>query len=94
MLNTALFTFRGINNGRYGDLERLVSTRLVGDNYLGADWGYRFFVIPYTNGYAAVAVPENEESGRFAYYTSPDRVIRYSDFALLAPSGQNGNPTK
>jgi hypothetical protein len=93
-LNLALSVLRDVNNGRYGDIESLIAARMIDNNYRALFYGYRFFVIPHTNGYSAVAIPENSESGRYAYYTSRDRVVRYSTFAPWAPPGQNGNPAK
>lgn len=93
-LNTALFTMRSVRNGRYLDIEGLVAERIIAKNYLDVDLGYRFYVVPYTNGYSAVAVPENQQTGRYAYYTSRDWVIHYSNFAPLAPTGQSGSPVK
>jgi hypothetical protein len=41
-----------------------------------------------------MAVPTSPESGRYAFYSTPDGVVRYSTAEALAPPGEQGRPVQ
>jgi prepilin-type N-terminal cleavage/methylation domain-containing protein len=92
-INTAQITYLSSAAGNYGDITGLIATGLLDQRFAGVLSGYNFSVAGgNTTNYTAYATPASSSTGRYAYYTLPDAVIRYSTDSTLAPSGQAGNP--
>jgi len=80
------------SNGRYGDMEALISARLLDSSFIGAKAGYYFRITIAGEDYTATATPATRNTGRFGYYSTSDTVIRYSRETNLAPPGRAGEP--
>ena len=52
--------------------------------------GYNFTITAASGEYTAEASPATPSSGRYAFYSTGDGVIRYSTVVSLAPAGQAG----
>ena len=87
-LNTVQITYSS-TGGNFGTLPDLIRERLLDESFMNAKSGYRYIVTVSGLDYTAEAVPVTN-SGRYAYYSTPDGVVRYSMIATLAPSGQAG----
>jgi hypothetical protein len=93
-INTAEVTFLVKSGGKYGSVTDLVTTKLLDNRFLGPVSGFLFSIIVAGLNYAIAAVPVSAEAGRYAFYSTPDGVIRYSASELLAPVGQMGLPVQ
>jgi hypothetical protein len=91
-INTAEITYKSSSGGRYGTMEDLISAHLLDDTFAGPRWGYEYSITldATASSYTAEAVPASTKFGRYAYYSVPDAVVRYSTNASLAPAGQSG----
>jgi hypothetical protein len=89
-INTALVVYLSSSGGKYGNLDDLIGAGILDGRFRGTMSGFNYSVITDGREYAAAAVPANWSTGRFGYYSSPDAVIRYSTFDLLAPPQQTG----
>jgi type IV pilus assembly protein PilA len=90
-INTTQVTYLSSGGGNFGTIGDLVSAGLLDTRFLGASVsGYNFTVTASGSDYTASATPASANSGRFAYYTGPDAVIRYS----TATSGCGGTGGK
>jgi len=101
-VNTAEVTYLSSSGGRYGTIEDLIAARLLDDTFNGTKGGYRFTITLGASGYTAEAVPapaserrwrffsKPPNPHRYAYYSVPDAVVRYSTNASFAPPGQTG----
>src|SRR5262245_57859164 len=88
------------NFGVLSDLvaEGLLDTRFAG----GSVSGYNFSIAASGTDYTATATPASSNSGRFAYFTLPDAVVRYSTAAtgcggpggVCYPAGMSGQPVQ
>jgi hypothetical protein len=78
--------------GKYGSTQELVAAGLLDSRFAGVFNGYTFYIISIGNSFVVAAIPVSTETGRYAFYGTPDGVIRYSYLDLLAPPGQSGNP--
>jgi type IV pilus assembly protein PilA len=90
-INTAEVTYSS-TGGNYATLPGLIAERLLDESFNGPKSGYRYTVTAVGADYTAEAVPVSSNSGRYAYYSHPDAVIRYSISATLAPKGEAGRP--
>src|SRR5262245_10901020 len=78
-INTTQVTYLSSSGGNYGTLADLVTAGLLDSRFSGASVsGYTFTVTASGSNYTVTAVPTSANSGRFAYYTLPDGVVRYS----------------
>jgi hypothetical protein len=94
-INTAQVSFLSASGGNYGDLEKLVDAGLLDDRFAKKSiGGYTLSVIAQGSDYLAMAVPTSPESGRYAFYSTPDGVVRYSTAEALAPPGEQGRPVQ
>jgi type II secretory pathway pseudopilin PulG len=93
-INTAQVTYLSSNSGNYGTIANLVSAGLLDTRFNGTVGGYNFTIVSSGADYTATATPASPNSGRYAYYSVPDAVVRYSTAASLAPAGQAGNPVQ
>jgi type IV pilus assembly protein PilA len=88
-INTAQVVYSS-TSGAYGTLSALVADKLLDDGLMSVKAGYRYTVTVGPGDYTAEAVPSSVNSGRLAYYSLSDAVIRYSTIATLAPAGESG----
>ena len=93
-INTAMVTFLSITRGRYGSIDDLIGAGLLDASFRGVKAGFNFSVIAAGSDYAAAAVPANSATGRYGFYSTPDAVVRYSTFDLLAPPKQSGQAVR
>jgi prepilin-type N-terminal cleavage/methylation domain-containing protein len=90
-INTAEVTYLSSAAGNYGTLGDLVTAGLLDSRFAGgAVSGYSFSVVASGADYTASATPTSANSGRFAYLSAPDAVIRYST-ATSGCGGTGGN---
>ena len=93
-VNTAQVTYMSARDGRYGNLSELIAAGLVDSRFNETTDGFDFSVISIGGWYAVAAIPASSGNGRFAFYSTPDGVIRYSRIERLIPVGQGGNPVQ
>ena len=93
-ITTAEVTYLSSSGGNYGDVAGLVSAGLLDTGFNGIKGGYQYSIT--TNGmdYTIFATPASTNNGRYAYYSVPDGVVRYSTMTAYAPTGQAGNPVQ
>lgn len=84
-INTAQITYSS-TGGTYGTIADLVAARLLDESFTRTKAGYVYTITASGFDYTAEATPASPNSGRYAYYSNPDGVIRYSMNASLAPS--------
>ncbi|PYS35727.1 MAG: pili assembly chaperone [Acidobacteria bacterium] len=102
-INTAEVTYLSSAVGNYGTLGDLVAAGLLDSRFSGASVsGYSFAVTASGSNYTAAAMPTSANSGRYAYFSLPDAVIRYSTATsgcgstggTCFPSGMSGQPVQ
>ena len=93
-ITTAEVTYLSSSGGTYGDVPKLMSAGLLDNGFAGVKGGYQYSIT--TNGldYTIWANPASTNNGRYAYYSIPDGVVRYSTQTTLAPANQAGNPVQ
>ena len=90
-VNTAEVIYMSTSSGKFGTLPDLVTAGLLDSRFAGGSVsGYNFVVTASGSDYTATAMPASTNSGRFAYFTSPDAVVRYSS-ATSGCGGPGGN---
>jgi prepilin-type N-terminal cleavage/methylation domain-containing protein len=91
-INTAEVTYLSSNAGNYGSLPELVTAGLLDARFGGTTGvsGYSFSVTASGSDYTASATPTSANAGRWAYYSLPDAVVRYST-ATSGCGGPGGN---
>jgi hypothetical protein len=89
-LNTAEVTFLATSAGKFGSLSQMIEVQLLPPNFTGVVSGYRFGVIHVDEDYVLAAIPDASGLARYAYYTTPDGVVRYTTIDSLTPAGQAG----
>jgi prepilin-type N-terminal cleavage/methylation domain-containing protein len=90
-INTAEVTYLSSAAGNYGSLPQLVTAGLLDSRFgTGIVSGYNFAVTASVGDYTATAMPVSPNSGRYAYYSLPDAVIRYQTTASGC-GGPGGN---
>ena len=89
-INTAQVTHLSAAGGHYGSMEDMIKAGLLDETFRSAKAGFNYSVISAGSDYAVTAIPANPAMGRYGYYATPDGVIRYSTFDLLAPPQQSG----
>jgi type II secretory pathway pseudopilin PulG len=83
------------SNGRYGDLQALISARLVDQSFItGPKAGYYFRIETSGDDYTATATPATSNNGRYGYSSTSDTIIRYSREPALAPPDRAGEPVE
>jgi type II secretory pathway pseudopilin PulG len=80
------------SNGRYGDMQSLISERLLDDSLRRVEAGYSFRIENAGDDYTVTATPATPNTGRYEYFSTSDRVIHYSRDSDLAPPGLAGEP--
>ena len=90
-INTAEVTYLSSDGGQYGVLTDLVNAGLIDQRFSsGAPVsGYNYSLTAGVD-YTATATPASANSGRWAYYTWPDAVVRYQT-ATSGCGGPGGN---
>jgi len=83
-----------LSNGRYGDMQSLISERLLDDSLRHNEAGYVFRIENSGDDYTVTATPATRSSGRYEYFSTSDRVIHYSQESDLAPPGRAGEPVE
>ena len=91
-INAAQILYASSSGGNFGAIAQLVGAKALDSRFDGTMNGYNFTIAPGGGDYTAEASPASPSSGRYAYYTNADGVIRYSTVAELAPEGQAGKP--
>ena len=93
-INTAEVTYLSSSGGNYGDLNALVSAGLLDDTFIGTATrpkaGYIYSLTATGSDYTAFAEPASPNTGRFAYYSVPDAVVRYSTLGGAISNNQPG----
>ncbi len=96
-INTAQVTYLSSAAGLYGGVQDLVSAGLLDTRFTNTTTGvsgYSFSVTVGTGNYTATATAISTNNGRYAYYSGPDGVVRYTSTATLAPNGQADQPVQ
>jgi type IV pilus assembly protein PilA len=102
-INTAEVAYLSSSAGNYGTLADLVAAGLLDSRFSGGSVsGYSFAVSASGSDYTAAATPTSANSGRYAYVSSPDAVIRYSTSTSgcggpggsCFPGGMSGQPVQ
>jgi len=91
-VTTAEITYLSSSGGNFGTIAQLVSAGLVDSGFTGTKSGYIYSVSTTGSDYTISATPASTNNGRYAYYSVPDGVIRYSTQSTLAPANMSGNP--
>jgi prepilin-type N-terminal cleavage/methylation domain-containing protein len=101
-INIAEVTYLSSNQGNYGDIASLIAQGLLDTRFAppGIVSGYVYTLTASGADYTVTAMPTSPNSGRYAYFSSPDAVIRYSTSATgcggpggaCFPGNQSGAP--
>jgi prepilin-type N-terminal cleavage/methylation domain-containing protein len=91
-ITTAEVTYLSSSGGNYGTVAQLVSAGLLDTGFSGVKNGYNYSVTSTGTDYTIFAAPASTNNGRFAYYSTPDGVVRYSTVTTLAPANMSGSP--
>jgi hypothetical protein len=78
----------------YADIPSLIAADLLDSRFAAPISCYELKVTASENDYNATAIPISSDAGRFAYYNSPDGIVRYSKTMSLAPAGYAGKPVE
>jgi type IV pilus assembly protein PilA len=102
-INAAEVTYLSSGGGKYGTLGDLITAGLLDSRFSSAVVsGYSFALTASGGDYTASAGPASANSGRFAYFTLSDAVIRYSTATSgcggpggsCFPAGMSGQPVQ
>ena len=102
-INTAEVTYLSSAGGSYGQLTDLVTAGLLDTRFnTSTVSGYTFNVAAAGQDYTARANPSSPNSGRYAYFSLPDAVIRYQTITTgcgsptgdCFPAGMSGMPVQ
>jgi prepilin-type N-terminal cleavage/methylation domain-containing protein len=91
-INAAQILYLSTSGGNYGTIPDLVNSKAIDSRFAETMNGYDFTITASTGEYTAQASPATSSSGRYAFYSNADGVIRYSTAVSLAPAGQAGAP--
>ena len=94
-VNTAEVTYLSSNAGNYGSLAELYTAGLVDSRFASGNAvsGYNYTVQASASDYTAFAHPNSPNSGRYAYYSLPDAVIKYQTGSGCGGPSGNCFPT-
>jgi prepilin-type N-terminal cleavage/methylation domain-containing protein len=102
-INTAEVTYLSSAGGKYGTIGDLVAAGLLDSRFSSSSvGGYTFTVTASGSDYTATATPTSANNGRYAYFSYPDAVIRYSTATSgcgspggqCFPAGMSGQPVQ
>jgi type II secretory pathway pseudopilin PulG len=80
------------SEGRYGNLQELVTSDLLDRSFLQVNKGYRIALNLESDDYAAAAIPATNNTGRYVFYITREGVVRYSNEKVDAPPNLAGKP--
>lgn len=82
--------------GGYGNLEDLMNDGLLDSRFRNIVSGFNFNITLSNDrrSYRATAEPASPYSGKYAYFVTPDFVVRYTTNPALAPAGATGTPVQ
>ena len=89
-INTAEVTYLSSAGGNYGSIPELITAGLLDSRFATSVSGYTFAVQASSTDYTAFATPTSANAGRYAYYSTPDAVVRYQT-ATSGCGGTGGN---
>ena len=91
-INTAEVTYLSSAAGNYGSIPELITAGLLDTRFATPQGvsGYNFSVQASATEYTAFATPTSANAGRYAYYSTPDAVVRYQT-ATSGCGGPGGN---
>lgn len=96
-LNSAQVSYSSNNGGVYGGMSDLVAAGLVDPRYASGNFSGFNFTLDLSGDardYTAYATAVSANTSRYDYYSTPDFVVRYSEFATRAPLGRTGEPVQ
>jgi len=98
-VNTAEITYLSSAGGNYGSIPQLITAGLLDSRFATSVSGYTFAVQASSTEYTAFATPTSTNAGRYAYYSTPDAVVRYQTGTSTtcnpcAPNGMTGQPVQ
>ncbi len=96
-INTAQVTYLTGAAGNYGGIGDLITAGLIDTRFSNATTGvsgYSFAVATAAGQYTATGTAISSNNGRWAYYSGPDGVVRFTATAGLAPAGQESQPVQ
>src|SRR5262245_57238803 len=91
---TAEATYSSKTRGNYASLETLVMQGLLDSRFTSVVAGYEFSIAVSGRTYGATAIPTSPNIGRYGYFVTTDRVVRYSTAPGLAPPALAGEPVQ
>jgi len=89
-INTAEVTYLSSAGGNYGSIPELITAGLLDSRFATSVSGYTFSVQASSTDYTAFSTPTSSNAGRYAYYSTPDAVVRYQT-ATSGCGGPGGN---
>jgi prepilin-type N-terminal cleavage/methylation domain-containing protein len=96
-LNSAQVSYSSANGGVYGQMTDLVTAGLIDPRYSSgnfAGFNYTVDLSGDARDYTAYATALSVNTSRYDYYSTPDFVVRYSEFSTRAPVGRTGQPVQ
>ena len=96
-INTAEVTYLSSAAGNYGAIVDLVSAGLLDTRFNSTTSGvsgYSYGITTALGNYTATASAISPNNGRWAYFSGPDGVVRFTTVTTLAPTGQAGLPVQ
>ena len=96
-INTAQITYLTSSAGAYGGIGDLITAGLIDTRFSNTTTGvsgYSFAVATATGEFTSTATAISSNNGRYAYYSGPDGVVRYTSTTTLAPTGQASQPVQ
>jgi prepilin-type N-terminal cleavage/methylation domain-containing protein len=91
-ITTAQITYLSSSGGSYGSLTQLIAAGLLDTGFNATKSGYNYSLTNTSTDYTIFASPSSTNNGRYAYYSVPDGVVRYSTDSTLAPANLAGSP--
>jgi hypothetical protein len=90
-VTTAEITYQS-STGNYATIQELIAAGLLDTGFNGTKSGYNYDILSNGLDYTITAYPASTKNGRYAYYSLPDGVVRYSTQTTLAPANMAGKP--
>ena len=96
-LNTAQVIYLTGSAGNYGGIGDLITAGLIDSRFANTTTGvsgYSFSIAAATGNFTSTATAISTNNGRWAYYSGPDGVVRYTATTTLAPTSQASQPVQ
>ena len=96
-INTAQVTYLTSAAGNYGAIGDLITAGLIDTRFSNTTTGvsgYAFAITAASGNFTSTASAISTNNGRYAYYSGPDGVVRYTSTTTLAPTGQASQPVQ